>query len=1082
MHIRKWSLHVFAALLAAISLFAYAPTAVFASPAHTHPIKTLGRYTIRGHLVPGLHTSRPLHASDGARALSLSIALPLRNAAALDALIAAQNTPGSPLYHHYLTPAQFTADFGPDQATVNAVVAFLKSSGLMVNSISSNHLLIDASGSVVRVDAAFQTHIADFSYKGRTVYAPTVDPSVPAALAGMILNVGGLDNVGVYHHAGATTTATPAGKSAHAAKPHAGSGPGGGYTPSELRTAYDMNSLISSDNGAGQTVAIFELDSYSASDINAYLSYYGLGSAKYSNVVVDGASTSPGAGAIEVELDMEVVSAIAPGATQHIYIGPNTTQGVNDTYNKVVTDNTAKVMSTSWGLCEASSGNAELAALDNIFKQGAAQGQAFFSAAGDSGAYDCNDNTLAVDSPADDPNVVGVGGTTLNTGTGGSYSSESVWSNPADTSRSPNGAGGGGGISSYFTQPSYQSGPGVSNSYSNGYREVPDVSADADPNTGYSVYCTVAAAGCSSSTPWIAVGGTSAAAPLWTSLIADSNEYLAGLSKPTFGSASAELYKLFNTTQTYSAYHDVTSGNNLYYPATTGYDLASGIGTPDVWNLARDAAGATVSAPTISGFSPTSGTVGASVTLTGTNFTGATAVKFNGTSASFTVASATSITTTVPTGATTGTISVTTAGGTATSTASFTVTVSAPTISGFSPTSGPVGASVTLTGTNFTGATAVKFNGTSASFTVGSATSITATVPTGATTGTISVTTAGGTATSSSSFTVTTATNPPTISSFSPTSGTVGTSVTLTGTNFTGATAVKFNGTSATFTVASATSITATVPTGATTGKLSVTTAGGTATSTASFTVTVSAPTISGFSPTSGPVGASVTLTGTNFTDATAVKFNGTSASFTVGSATSIKATVPTGATTGKLSVITAGGTATSAASFTVTTSTTTTQLLSNPGFESGQSPWSESSSGGYQIVDPTNPHTGSYSAWLCGYSGCNDQIWQTVTLPSTTTKVVLSYWLYSDTYNSGTTCSDYFHAVIRTSAGATITTAQTQCDTGVNNGWTQYTFDVTSALKAYAGQQVEVYFQGTTTASTLSDFWVDDVALNDTH
>src|SRR5207244_3900809 len=229
----------------------------------------------------------------------------------------------------------------------------------------------------------------------------------------------------------------------------------------------------------------------------------------------------------------------------------------------------------------------------------------------------------------------------------------------------------------------------------------------------------------------------------------------------------------------------------------------------------------------------TSGGVGASVTITGTAFTSATAVKFNGTTATFTVISDTQITATVPTGATTGTISVSNPGGTATSASSFTV-VPPPPITRFSPPSGAVGASVTITGTAFTGATAVKFNGTTASFTVNSATQITATVPAGATTGTISVTTPGGTATSASSFTVV---SPPTITSFSPTSGVVGASVTITGTAFTGATAVKFNGTTASFTVNSATQITATVPTGATTGTISVTTPGGTVTSASSFTV-----------------------------------------------------------------------------------------------------------------------------------------------------------------------------------------------------------------------------------------------------
>src|SRR6185437_354772 len=268
-----------------------------------------------------------------------------------------------------------------------------------------------------------------------------------------------------------------------------------------------------------------------------------------------------GSGAIEVELDMEVISAIAPGATQKIYIGPNSTTGVNDTYNKIVTDDLAPVTSISWGECESSSGTSELAALDNIFVQGAAQGQTFFSAAGDSGAYDCGTSTLAVDSPADVPNVVGVGGTALTLGSGSAYSSESVWSSGSGSS----GEGGGGGYSTYFSKPAYQTGTGVN---SNTYRHVPDVSADADPNTGYAVYCTVTSAGCSSSSAWIEVGGTSAAAPLWAGVSADLNQYLSANGKPVLGNVNAKLYSLFNTTQTYTAYHDVTTGSNLYYSAT----------------------------------------------------------------------------------------------------------------------------------------------------------------------------------------------------------------------------------------------------------------------------------------------------------------------------------------------------------------------------------------------------------------------------------------------------------------------------------------------------------------------------------
>jgi hypothetical protein len=241
-------------------------------------------------------------------------------------------------------------------------------------------------------------------------------------------------------------------------------------------------------------------------------------------------------------------------------------------------------------------------------------------------------------------------------------------------------------------------------------------------------------------------------------------------------------------------------------------------------------------APTITSFAPTSGPVGTLVTITGSAFTGATSVTFNGAAAAYAVNSDAQITATVPSGATSGPIAVTTAGGTATSSSSFDVTPTpAPTVSSFSPASGPVGTSVTISGSAFTGATSVTFNGANATFSVNSDSRITANVPSGATTGPIAVTTPAGTGTSASSFMVTVAA--PTISSFSPSIGRAGTTVRISGTNFTGATSVKFNGIAASFTVTADTQITATVPSGATTGPISVTAPGGTATSSSSFRV-----------------------------------------------------------------------------------------------------------------------------------------------------------------------------------------------------------------------------------------------------
>ena len=246
--------------------------------------------------------------------------------------------------------------------------------------------------------------------------------------------------------------------------------------------------------------------------------------------------------------------------------------------------------------------------------------------------------------------------------------------------------------------------------------------------------------------------------------------------------------------------------------------------------------------PTVTNFSPTSGPVGQAVDVQGTNFTGATAVKFNGTAdPSFVVNSSSDISAHVPTGATSGTISVTTPNGTGTSSTSFTVTGGGgnpPTVTSFTPSSGPVGTNVSITGTNFTGATAVTFNGTAATnFTVNSSTSINANVPSGATTGKIAVTTGNGTGTSSTNFTVTTTSPKPTITGFTPTQGFPGTHVTITGTNFTGATSVKLGSKAASFTVNSSTKITATVPTESFNGsyRWSVTTPGGTATSVSFF-------------------------------------------------------------------------------------------------------------------------------------------------------------------------------------------------------------------------------------------------------
>ena len=349
-------------------------------------------------------------------------------------------------------------------------------------------------------------------------------------------------------------------------------------------------------------------------------------------------------------------------------------------------------------------------------------------------------------------------------------------------------------------------------------------------------------------------------------------------------------------------------------------------------------------APSVTSFLPASGIVGSGVTVTGSGFTGATAVKFNGVAASFAVLSDTRVNTVVPTGATSGPISVTTPNGTGTSSGSFTVTLTPPppTVSELFPTSGTVGSTVTVRGAGFSGATAVKFNGVPAtSFSVTSDTELTATVPAGATTGPVSVTTANGTGTSAGVFTVTLLPPAPQVTGFLPASGVVGSTVTVSGAAFTGATAVTFNGSAATtFTVQSDTAITVTVPAGATSGPIAVTTPYGTGASAGTFTVTLlpPAPTVTGFTPASGPAGTTVTVTGLGFANAQAVSFNGLAAArFTAVSDTKLTAVVPAGATNGRIAVTTQYGTGLSAGSFVVTPAPKPKPVLTSVSPKSGK-------------------------------------------------------------------------------------------------------------------------------------------------
>jgi kumamolisin len=525
------------------------------------------RVTVRGTAAPGLGSSSQIGTLAPSAPLSFAVTLPLRNRPALDSLIDAVSDPNSPQYGHYLTPAEFNSRFTPTDAQVQNVTSYLRSQGITVSDVSANNTVIDAQGQASDVQRAFDTTIARFHDPrlNRDYHANTSALSLPQTVAPDVLGVVGLSNHFPHVH-----------PPLEAAQPLVGAGPAGGYTPSQLKTAYDVNPLASAGfTGSGQHVGLFELATYKQSNITSYDNQYGLGSPAPTIVSVDGGNTTLGNAEVEVELDIEVVQAIAPAAQITVFEGPNSDQGVIDTYNKMATSNTTPANSTSWGLCEPDSSTATINSESQVFAQMAAQGQGLFAASGDSAAYDCGTSgQLAVDNPADDPNVTGTGGTRLTLNTSNGYSSEVPW----DTNATE---GGGGGVSTIFAKPSWQ----TSTPSACTKRCVPDISSDADPATGYSIFTQGS---------WTVVGGTSAAAPMWAGFTAVYNQDATANGKTRLGYANPSLYNLAHTTQSFTPFHDITTGHtstSTNWPALTGYDMATGLGTYDANNIARDLIG-----------------------------------------------------------------------------------------------------------------------------------------------------------------------------------------------------------------------------------------------------------------------------------------------------------------------------------------------------------------------------------------------------------------------------------------------------------------------------------------------------------
>lgn len=562
--------------------------------------------------------------------MHVTVVLKVREAEALKTYAREVSTPGSRLYHVFLSPTQFAARFGATSSQVQAVRASMRSHGLELGQVPANRLSIPVSGTAAQIERAFSLSFERRALsRGKVAVVANAAPAFDSGVAGDVQGVLGLSSVsspqpqlirshvrpalGTRVAARALPRVAPGAASpcptaqAAAASQHA-------YTADQIASAYHFTDLYAGGaEGQGQTIAIYELEPYDPSDIAAYESCYGI-SPSLTNVVVDGGAGS-GGGAGEAALDIENTMGLAPKAHYLVYEGPNSNQdspgsGPYDTLSAIVSQDRAHVISISWGECEQLQGSGNISAENSLYEEAAAQGQSVVSATGDEGSEDCNatnnipDPEQAVDDPGSQPFVTGVGGTTMNAG--GPPPSETVWNHGGNATGlfAAQGGAGGGGVSHAWSMPGYQLdaaktlhviGTGSAGSpcanNSGWCRQVPDVSANADPATGYIIYWNGSGQDPTSPQGWQSIGGTSAAAPVWAALIADADSSTA-CHGSAIGFANPALYAAAGTA--YGSYfNDITAGNNDYtgtngglYPAGAGYDMASGLGSPSAGSLA----------------------------------------------------------------------------------------------------------------------------------------------------------------------------------------------------------------------------------------------------------------------------------------------------------------------------------------------------------------------------------------------------------------------------------------------------------------------------------------------------------------
>ena len=608
---------------------------LLALPAMAGSSSGSGRVTLQG--ASPAAAGRALGATSKTNQISFQVVLKMRNAAAAETLAMAVSDPKSASYRHYLTPAQWRASFAPTTGTVGAVTSWLRSQGLSATDDSANHRILTVSGTAGAVEQAFGTTLKDFSRNGEVVHAQVSPVSVPSSLAGSVDDVMGLDQTDIVTPKAGLPGPPPVFKNAPPCSQYYGQKIATnvppaygrhqpyvpcGYVPQQIRGAYGTDAAIARGiDGRGTTVAI--VDAYASptilKDANIYSSRHGLPMFKNGQFRQITPATfthqyacGPQGWYGEETLDVEAVHGMAPGANV-LYVGAAScfNSDLAAALNTIIDNHLADEISNSYG----DTGEHPNRAFHQAFVQAAAEGIGVFFSSGDSGDEIAATGMRQVDSPASDPFVTAVGGTSLGVGRNDNYLFETGWGTGKSILQghawipSPPGTfqyGGGGGTSQVYPEPAYQKGvvpASIANYFGQGpHRAVPDVAAVADPNTGYLIGETQQFPGGGVGYSEFRIGGTSLSCPLVAGISALANQLNGG----PLGFLNPKLYSLYQT----NAFNDVkgqgvtravvrvdyangvnasagtiTSLRSMNFTGTIvvrpGYDDVTGLGTPN---------------------------------------------------------------------------------------------------------------------------------------------------------------------------------------------------------------------------------------------------------------------------------------------------------------------------------------------------------------------------------------------------------------------------------------------------------------------------------------------------------------------